>query len=241
MTRLELNLIERHGSRPLGFEVKRLVNAGYAGRDQEAVRRHIQELEKEGIAPPDSVPAFYALPRTLVTCADRIEVVETSTSGEVEFVVLVDEPDLYIGIGSDHTDRRLEASDVLKSKQACPNVLGRDLWNYAELRPHWDRLEMSSWVRREAGGEWTRYQAGSLAMLLSVERLLQLVSARMTDGTREGLVVFSGTLPLLDGAFVCGTEFRGELVDPVLRRSIGCRYAIDRLNYLKAAEVATGV
>jgi hypothetical protein len=215
-----------------------MVNAGYVGRDQDTVRRHIEELAREGVAPPESVPVLFPMVRSVLTCAERIEVVEKATSGEVEFVLLLDGSHTYVGIGSDHTDRRLETADMLKSKQACSNVMGRDVWNYADVRDHWDQLEMQSWVRSAAGDAWTHYQAGDLGTLLSADQLIQLVGERVTDPCRDGLIVFSGTLPLLNGGCIFGREFRCELIDPVLGRSIRCSYAIERLDYLKPATMS---
>jgi hypothetical protein len=54
----------------------------------------------------------------------------------------------------------------------------------------------------------------------------------MPDGDCEGLVIFSGTVPVLTHEMIYGTTFRCELIDPVLNRQLSCEYAIDRLNYL---------
>jgi len=45
--------------------------------------------------------------------------------------VLVAESDtMYVGVGSDHTDRKVEAYGVTVSKQMCPKPIGRELWRF---------------------------------------------------------------------------------------------------------------
>ena len=46
---IELNLQEKNKTGPLTFRYGRMVNAGYVGRNQEEVRRHIDELANKGI------------------------------------------------------------------------------------------------------------------------------------------------------------------------------------------------
>jgi hypothetical protein len=49
---LELRVIRGDFSTPLTFRVQRMVNAGYVGRDVDAVKAHIEELRREGVPPP---------------------------------------------------------------------------------------------------------------------------------------------------------------------------------------------
>jgi hypothetical protein len=116
MKTLNLTVRGRDGSYGLAFSVRRMVNAGYVGRDQEAVRKHIKELKREGIPSPDEVPALFPVASYLITMGGVLEVVEDATSGEAEFVLLVQEGQTYVGAGSDHTDRRLE-----KTASSNPN------------------------------------------------------------------------------------------------------------------------
>ncbi len=44
MKSLELNIISRNQTIPQCFQVKRMINAGYVGRDLKAVKAHIEEL-----------------------------------------------------------------------------------------------------------------------------------------------------------------------------------------------------
>ena len=56
----------QHGCKTLRFTVRRLLIVEFTGRDPEAVRRHIEELEREGVPPAPHVPMiFVASPMTL--------------------------------------------------------------------------------------------------------------------------------------------------------------------------------
>ena len=80
---------------------------------------HIRELEEEGIKCPKSVPVLYQCSKEILTTSKVIEVIGQKTSGEVEYLILVHDNKYYIGVGSDHTDRELEAVSIHKSKQLC--------------------------------------------------------------------------------------------------------------------------
>src|SRR5665213_4379411 len=58
--------------------------AGYTGRDRAMVQKHIDELEREGIAPPPEVPMWYQMPPEILTTAAAIEVTSAQSCGEVE-------------------------------------------------------------------------------------------------------------------------------------------------------------
>src|SRR3954468_2258849 len=93
-------------------DIKRLVVAGWTGRDQAALEAHIRELEALGIARPKSTPIFYRVAAALLTTADVIEVIGGDSSGEVECIVYALGEGLWLGLGSDHTDRKAEAIGV---------------------------------------------------------------------------------------------------------------------------------
>ena len=98
----------------LRFPVRRVVNAGYVGRDRAVVEAHIEEMRHLGIPAPTSVPVFFALTSDNVTTADEIEVIGPGTSGEVEYVLLLHEDEVFVGVGSDHTDRALEGASICR-------------------------------------------------------------------------------------------------------------------------------
>ena len=233
MNHLHLEIIRPRGREPLVFEPRRMINAGYVGRDQSAVRHHIEELQREGVAPPPMVPMLFPMQCTLVTTAPCMETVEKRTSGEVEFVLIVLKDRILVGIGSDHTDRSLETTDILKSKQACPNMLGLTVWDYEDVRIHWDRLELRSWVRDSPSHDWRLYQNATVASILAPEQIMDLVRTRVVDHLLDDTIIFSGTIPVVGGAVIYGMGFRCELADPELHRALEYTYSIVHLGYLQ--------
>ena len=83
-----------------------LILAGWTGRDRAALEDHIVELEKVGIPRPTSIPIYFRMSASRITRADAIEVCGGDSSGEVEFVMIRANGGLWIGAGSDHTDRK---------------------------------------------------------------------------------------------------------------------------------------
>ena len=97
-----------------------LLVIGDAGRTQVAVQHHIEELAAIGIAPPLRVPVVYELAPGLLTYDPVTAVAGPRSSGEVEPVLVRAGADWYLAVGSDHTDRELEAEDIKTSKAVCP-------------------------------------------------------------------------------------------------------------------------
>jgi hypothetical protein len=230
MKALNLILRERGKERALSFSVKRMVNAGYVGRDQDAVKRHIEELKKEGIGAPDEVPTLYPVASYLITTGGILEVVEESTSGEAEFVLLVKQGKLFVGAGSDHTDRQLEASSIIKAKQMCPNVISPTVWSYEEVKDVWDTLVLRSWV--EKGDQKIQYQEAELSSIMSAEDILAFVKSKVNEENLDSMVIYSGTIPVLGGEMIYGDGFEVELYNPKSNESLWCRYKVMLLNYV---------
>lgn len=193
-----------------GLVSPRLIIAGYTGRDAAVVAKHIDELAAIGVSPPATVPAFYDLDPGLLTTDPVIEIDGAATSGEVEPVLIRHYGAYYLGVGSDHTDRDLERIDIATSKAACPKplspqvtALALDL-NALDRVLSWDAITVDSHV------DGRKYQHGSLVALRTPADLL----VRLTDALGEiggDLVVFAGTLPLLDGQFRSGTWWQLSL------------------------------
>lgn len=228
---IELIVDNKNGSKPLIFSYTRMVNAGYVGRDQEEVHRHISELAKKGIPGPKETPTLYpVIPRNLVM-DDEVEVYGNETCGEVEYVLLVEDKDtVYVGVGSDHTDRHLEESDIPRAKQICPNIISHRVWPLSEVEDHWDDLVIEASVVKE--GEEILYQQGALALILDPDALLKFVVSKLKSPL-ENLIIFSGTLGSLTGGFVFGEQFTAKLTDPKLNRNLSLSYKILPLNYLE--------
>ena len=130
--------------------IKNLVIAGWTGRNVAALEAHIKELEALGVKRPKTVPIFYRVAASLLTTAGAIEVMADKSSGEVEFVLYALDDGLWLGVGSDHTDRKAETIGVTLSKQMCAKPVGGTLWRYDEVKPHWDKLVLRAFVPGEA-------------------------------------------------------------------------------------------
>lgn len=205
----------------LAFEPRRLIVAGYTGRDTEAVRAHIDELAAIGVPPPPSVPAFYDLDPALLTTGPIVRVAGDNTSGEAEPVLIRHNGRYYLGVGSDHTDRDLERTDIAESKAACPKPFADRVLTLPEdlSALDWDGIALASTV------DGVDYQRGTLAALRTPDDLL----ARMADtlGDLAGdLIVFGGTLPLLTGAFRPGTRWQAVLRAGAA--TLACSYHTER-------------
>ena len=197
-------------------EITQLVIAGWTGRDEAALRKHIRELEEIGVKPPRTTPIFYRVSAMLLTSSSAIQVSGPDTSGEVEFVLLQGEDGLRVAVGSDHTDRKAETIGVSLSKQLCEKPVSRESWRYDEVKPHWEKLVLRSW----ADGEL--YQEGSVAAMRSPEDLLSRCPLQ------AGWAMFGGTLAAKGGIRPAKT-FRMELEDPVRKRTLSHEYRIDVL------------
>jgi hypothetical protein len=200
-----------------------LVVAGWTGRDEAALRHHIEELAAIGVPRPSSVPVFYRISVSNLTQADSIEVLGNDTSGEAE-PVLVSLPDgLWVGLGSDHTDRRAETSGIALSKQLCAKVIGRMLWRLDEIAERWDRLMLRSFATIE--GKRVLYQEGALAGIRTPADLL----ARWQGGElAPGTLMFCGTLGAIEGIRPA-SRFEMELEDPLRGRSMRHGYDVHAL------------
>ena len=217
---LQFTRHSKAGSQPVAYASTQLVIAGWAARDEAAVKHHIEELAEIGV-PPSSVPLFYRTAASLLTQSERMEVLGPDSSGEVEPVIVSMDDGLWLTIGSDHTDRKAEAQGVALSKQLCGKPVGRDLWRLDEVAAHWDELQMRSFAAID--GRRQLYQEGTLAALRPPMDLIQrYVQSR--DLT-PGIVMFGGTLGAIGGVRP-SANFEMELIDPVLERSIRHVYDI---------------
>lgn len=116
------------------------------GARSRTVQAHIRELEALGVKPPRRTPLFYKLAPSLLTTAATIPVAGEASSGRVEAVILRSEDQLWVGVGSDHTDRKLDAVGVAISKQVCAKPIEATLWRFEDVERHWGRLELCSYV-----------------------------------------------------------------------------------------------
>jgi Protein of unknown function (DUF2848) len=201
--------------------IKNLVIAGWTGRNVAALEAHIKELEAIGVKRPKSVPIFYRVAAQLLTTAGSIEVMADKSSGEVEFVLYALDDGMWIGVGSDHTDRKAETIGVTLSKQLCAKPAGPRLWRYDEVKPHWDKLILRSYV--PDGGKRRLYQQGPVTNMRSPEELIKLYTGG--DRLAPGTAMFCGTFAV-HGDISYSGSFDMELEDPVLGRKLTHSYKI---------------
>ena len=199
----------------MAFQPAELIIAGWTGRDEAALQKHIRELEAIGVKPPKTTPIFYRVAASLFTYADQIQVSGPDTSGEVEFVLLQDR-ELRVALGSDHTDRKAETIGVSLSKQLCAKPVSTESWRYDEVKPHWGKLVLRSWSDGEL------YQEGPVTAMRSPEDLMGRYPLK------AGFAMFCGTLAA-KGGIRPGKRFRMELDDPVLKRRLAHEYRVEVL------------
>jgi Protein of unknown function (DUF2848) len=206
---------------PLTLAIDQAVIAGWTGRDPAARDKHIAELEAIGIARPASTPIYYRVSARRLTTEDSIEVCGNDSSGEVEFVLIGWQGRVFVGLGSDHTDRKVETYSVTVSKQMCDKPMAPVLWELEEVIDHWDRmiLRAYAWIK----GKRELYQQGTLDAMLPVSELI----ARGFDGGKfpDGCAMFGGTFAAI-GGIRAADRFEYELEDPVLKRSIRHGYDV---------------
>ena len=207
-------------------EIDTLVIAGWTGRDKQALEKHIAELEAMGIARPKKTPCFYRVSVGLLTTAGAIQVLGTASSGEAEFFLLALKDGLWVGVGSDHTDRKVEAYDIAVSKQMCAKPIGSELWRLEDVADHWDELILSSSLGD--GEDRQSYQEGTLANMLPPDALIEMYSPE-TKVLRPGTLMYCGTLAV-KGAVRGAGAFEAELFDPVRGRRITCNYRVNSLS-----------
>jgi Protein of unknown function (DUF2848) len=206
------------------IEPEMLIVAGWTGRDEAALRHHIEELAAIGVPRPSSVPVFYRIGAVNLTQGPRLQVLGPHTSGEVEPVIVALDDRLWLGLGSDHTDRQAETMGIALSKQLCGKPLANVLWPFNEVADHWDQLTIRSFATID--GQRVKYQEGALAAMRHPSELIAkfTADAKLAADT----VMFCGTLGAI-GGIRPATRFEMELEDPVLARAIRYGYDIDAL------------
>lgn len=200
-----------------------LVAAGFTGRDEAAVRHHVEELAVLGVAPPTHIPLFYELSPSLLCQTQELVVLGDKCSGEVEPLLLRAGGELWLGLGSDHTDRAFETTSIPHSKQLCGKPVVGTLWRFDEVANHLDTLILSSWI--EENGARVIYQEGPLSGIRPLEELLQ----RHPLG--EGEAMLCGTLGAI-GSVRPASHFGMALTDPKLGRSMETSYAVTTLQVI---------
>ncbi|WP_158887596.1 DUF2848 domain-containing protein [Amycolatopsis anabasis] len=209
----------------IATRVHTLLNAGYAGRNQDGVAAHIAELAELGVPAPATTPALYPVAPYLAAQTDEVPAQHARTSGEAEWALVITGPgpaDVLLTAACDHTDRELEVHGVAWSKNAGPDVLARRAWRLTEVSDRIDELTLRAWA-----GDGEEIQRGTLAELLPPAYWLDVLAGR---GLREaGVVLLSGTIPMRPGADQFADRWRVELGDPATGAVIELGYRVRRL------------
>jgi hypothetical protein len=224
---LTFTIEDQGASTRLTLAIDQAVIAGWTGRDPVARDKHIAELEAIGIARPASTPIYYRVSACRITTADSIEVSGSDSSGEVEFVLIGWQGRTFVGLGSDHTDRKVETYSVTVSKQMCDKPIADELWELEDVIDHWDQMTLRAfaWIN----GERVLYQEGTLDAMLPVKELIERQFGK--SGLPDGCAMFGGTFAA-KGGIRPASRFEYELEDPVLKRSIRHAYDVVELPVL---------
>lgn len=226
MTELNFHRFSALAPNTCDFTPQNLVIAGWTGRDRAALEQHVAELEALGVKRPSSMPVYYRVSTERLSQQAAIQVLGADSSGEVEPVLFSMVDGLWLGVGSDHTDRKLETWSVAISKQVCAKVVGRQLWDCREIAAHWDQLVIRSRIPGEPGGKTVLYQEGCLAQIMAPQKLIAGYAGQA--GLPVGTVMYCGTFPA-KGGIRPAPWFEIEIEDPVLGRKLRHRYRTEVL------------
>jgi hypothetical protein len=224
---IQVTVHERGGSSVRSFEIRNLVIAGWTGRDPVARDKHIAELEALGVPRPASTPIYYRVSASRLVTATSIEASGEDSSGEVEFALIRADGRSYVGVGSDHTDRKVETYNITVSKQMCDKPVAPEAWLLDDVLAHWDSLILRSFAT--IGGKRELYQEGTLAGMLPPAEMIERGFGKA--GMPEGTLMFGGTFAA-KGGIHSASRFDYEIVDPVLNRTIKHGYDIASLPIL---------
>ena len=201
-----------------------VVICGFTGRYPDQIAAHVEELAKLGVDPPSTIPLFVPVPGDLLTQSQGpAPVTSRSTSGEPE-PVLIRTPGLgdLLAVGSDHTDRSLEAKSLEAGKKACPKFLSTIAWPFDEVSGRWDQLELTAVIN----GSADPFLRGTLDAMKHPSELISTLRESLTLPAERPAVLFLGTLgnalpdPALDGE----QSFAALLRDPDTDRTLRCSY-----------------
>jgi Protein of unknown function (DUF2848) len=209
-------------SSSLPFTADRLVCCGWVGRDRAALDAHIEELAALGIPRPGRVPIYLNFSPYLLTNDNDVTVVSGASSGEVEYVLLCRGGRMWVTVGSDQTDRDVEAKSIPASKQMYAKYVAGSCWPYEDVRDHWDALILRCWITHK--GSRVLYQEAPVGSIRSPAELIDGMPGEAWSND-EGVVIFSGTIATTSG-LVYGDAYDIELEDPVRRVTIAGAYRV---------------
>ena len=224
---IDCNFISGSTSARKSITIRQAIIAGWTGRDRAALEKHIRELEELGVKRPATTPIFYRVAATRMTTDATIQASGGASSGEVEFALFKDGGKLWVGLGSDHTDREVETYNVTVSKQMCDKPFAPEFWAFDDVAEHWDSLMLRSHIVEN--GVRTIYQEGPVTSMLPPLDLIGLLE-KITK-FEDASIMFCGTRAA-KGGIRPSPLFEMELHDPVRGRSLKHQYSIVELPIL---------
>lgn len=211
---------------------RRLIIAGWTGRDAAVIHHHIEELAAIGVPAPSSVPLYYRVGANLLTQSAVIESLGMQSSGEAEPTFFFAAGEWWLTVGSDHTDRQVETYSVVVSKQMCAKPMATSAWRWSDVEAYQDELELSSRILED--GQWVVYQKGTFASIRPLASLRDGIYE--AEGGDDGRFMTCGTLGAIPNARGEGirpaVEMEIEIRDPRLQRRIVHRYAVKVLEMI---------
>jgi hypothetical protein len=232
MTTFTLHVADRSGvDTPLAVTPERVYNLGSATVDASAAVAHQEEVADVGVRIAFDVPAprIYPMAVSSITTDATVGVHSGATSGEAELVIVVQGGEVYLGVGSDHTDRELERQSIIWSKQYSPSVLGHRVWRWADVEASWEDLVLESTV------DGVLYQRSPASVFLDPAKILAVLAERVTSLPADYLV-YCGTYTSIDRQIRFGTTWTATLRDPATGERLELAYDVVDL----LAEIAPG-
>lgn len=230
---IDMVIESKEGKARRSIAIGSVAGARFSSRDVEGMRKTLDEALARGESGTKTNPSIFRIARYLLTQSDEFEVQGPLTGGEAEIVAIRTGGELVITVGSDQCDRELDPLFQDKPKQMCPHPIAAVAWPYAEVRDHWDRLQIYSQV--EVAGHVIPLQDSPASELVDLEYLLAMAEVQALP---DPMILYGGAVPPLDSAGATaeklnlpelttsgvGDAYLARLSDPVLGRSIEIRY-----------------
>jgi hypothetical protein len=199
--------------------IRRLLCAGYTGRNRADVELHITELAAIGIDRPSHIPTLFPIMPALLSQSAETYVLGENTAPEVEFVLFRQSEVDYVTVGSDQTDLAMEAKAPSMAKNLCVKSIARAAWPLNDVEKNWDDMEI------ELICDQKTMQKGRLNLIMTPGALFDFV-ARHDGPDHEGRMIFSGTLET-HGKYP-KSKISVELIlsDPIRGRQIRHSYTV---------------
>lgn len=214
------------------FTPRKLFCLAYAGRTKEAREAHAHDVSQDASCSEDPSLGFVPVPAMLITQDKAIEVLGGLTAGEVEFVLFVSDGEIFVTVGSDHADRRLEILKSDLAKQVCAKPIATHAWRYRDVSANWDMLQMKSETFTK--GVWHCSQQSCVDALLHPEDILKEIRSRSLP-LEDGCVYYCGTISLEGGKFWYGDKYRVTLSmrnsDAVIKHEYDIVQIVSKFNY----------